>query len=70
VAELPQLAADRVRRQADVLVASGTPAVIPARNATTTIPVVFEFILNLKTAKALGLSIAPAFIARADEVIE
>src|SRR5215217_162992 len=36
VAELPSLAADLVRRQMDVLVASGTPAVIPARNATTT----------------------------------
>jgi putative ABC transport system substrate-binding protein len=41
VAELPALAADLVRRRVDVLVASGTPAVIPARNATTTIPVVF-----------------------------
>jgi putative ABC transport system substrate-binding protein len=41
VAELPDLAADLVRRQVDVLVASGTPAVIPARNATTTVPVVF-----------------------------
>jgi putative ABC transport system substrate-binding protein len=41
VAELPGLAADLVRRQVDVLVASGTPAVIPARNAATTIPVIF-----------------------------
>ena len=41
VAELPDLAADLVRRRVDVLVASGTPAVIPARNATSTIPVVF-----------------------------
>ena len=41
VAELPNLAVDLVRRRVDVLVASGTPAVIPARNATTTIPVVF-----------------------------
>ena len=40
VAELPKLAADLAPR-VDVLVASGTPAVIPARNATTTIPVVF-----------------------------
>jgi hypothetical protein len=53
-----------------VLVASATPAVIPARNATTTIPSFFEVILNLKTAKALGLSIVPAFIARANEGIE
>jgi putative ABC transport system substrate-binding protein len=41
LAELPGLAADLVRRRVDVLVASGTPAVIPARNATTTIPVLF-----------------------------
>jgi putative ABC transport system substrate-binding protein len=41
VGELPKLAADLVRRKVDVLVASGTPAVLPARNATTVIPVVF-----------------------------
>jgi putative ABC transport system substrate-binding protein len=41
VAELPKLAAELVRRKVDVLVASGTPAVIPARNATSAIPVVF-----------------------------
>jgi putative ABC transport system substrate-binding protein len=41
VVELPGLAADLVRRKVDVLVASGTPAVIPARNATSTIPIVF-----------------------------
>jgi putative ABC transport system substrate-binding protein len=41
VAELPELAAELLHRQIDVLVASGTPAVLPARNATTTVPVVF-----------------------------
>ena len=41
VAELPELAADLVRRKVDVLVASGTPAVVPARNATNAIPIVF-----------------------------
>ena len=35
---LPDIAADLVRRNVNILVASGTPAVLPARNATNTIP--------------------------------
>jgi putative ABC transport system substrate-binding protein len=59
--EIYTMAAEQVVK----ILEGARPSELPLRQATR-----FELVINLKTAKTLGLTIPPSLLLRADQVIE